>query len=109
MINWARIRNKLWFLFRRDRFERDMAEEMDFHRSMLEADKTDPGLDRQFGNTALACEASRQAWTIEWLDTLVRDIGYSRRMWLRQPSFALVAILTLALGIGANTAIFTLI
>src|SRR5262249_26984314 len=115
---WARFRNKLRFLFRKERFDRDLAEEMAFHREMLELDNVREGRDRksaatdacrQLGNVTVAAESSRDAWTIAWLDTLVRDLGYALRMWRRQPGFAAIAIVSLALGIGANTAIFTLI
>ena len=44
---WARLRNRLRFLFRRDRFDRELTEEMDFHREMLELEKTRQGLDRE--------------------------------------------------------------
>jgi len=66
---WVRLRNKLQCLFRRDSFERELAEEMDFHRQMLELEKTRQGLAseaagvsarRQLGNTTLACEYSRE-------------------------------------------------
>ena len=70
---WARLRNRLRFLFRRDRFDRDLAEEMDFHRDMLAAEKAGEGLDpeaavesarRQLGNTMLASEHARDVWII---------------------------------------------
>src|SRR5262245_3618361 len=102
MTNWRRICNKLRFLFNRRRFEREITEEMDFHRLMLERDKTQQGFNRdhatasarrQFGNVVLARESAREAWTIDWLDTLARDVRYALRTWLRQPGFAGVAMM----------------
>jgi hypothetical protein len=115
---WPRIRNRLRFPFRRARFERELMEEMEFHRRMLERDKMREGLERdgamrearqQFGNAVTAQERAREAWTFGWLDTLHVDVRYGLRGIRRSSGFALVAILSLALGIGANTAIFTLI
>src|SRR5438309_10502995 len=56
-----------------------------------------------------ANEATRRMTVIGWLDTILRDLKYTFRMLARTPGFTAVAVLTLALGIGANTAIFTLL
>src|SRR5712692_263474 len=56
-----------------------------------------------------ASEDSRRLTAVGWLDTVLRDLKYTFRMLARTPGFTVVAILTLALGIGANTAIFTLL
>lgn len=102
---WARLRNQLRFLFRRDRFDRELAEEMDFHREMLEVDKTRQGLAheaavasarRQLGNTTLAGEFSRDVWIIAWLDTLLADLRYAFRTLRRSPGVALGVLLSLA-------------
>jgi predicted permease len=61
------------------------------------------------GNTALMIEHSRDAWIVGWLDTVSRDVRYAFRSFARNPGFSVIAVLTLALGIGANTAIFRLV
>jgi putative ABC transport system permease protein len=64
---------------------------------------------RHFGNPALTAERSRQAWSYSALETIGQELKYAWRGFLRAPGFSLVVILTLALGIGANTAIFSVI
>jgi putative ABC transport system permease protein len=63
----------------------------------------------RMGNLTLALDQTRDVDTLQWLDDLIRDVRLGMRQLRRTPGFALVAILTLALGIGANTAIFTLL
>src|SRR5439155_1505923 len=62
---------------------------------------------RQLGNTTLAGEHSREVWIIAWLDTLAADLRYAGRTMAANKTFAALAVLSLALGIGANTAIYS--
>lgn len=101
---WSDIRHRLVALARRRRFERELDEEIEFHQAMA----AERGSSRRFGNELRVREAARDQWMIAWLESLAEDMRYAARSLRRAPAFTLGIITTLALGIGANAAIFSL-
>jgi predicted permease len=109
---------RAWYFLRQRRLDDELAEEMEFHRAMKQREIEKAGADprdaelaarRAFGSSALAADRSRDVWVPRALQGLGQDFRLAIRTLVANRLVSAVAILSLALGIGANTAIFSLV
>ncbi len=112
--SWHRIE----FRWRRDQFARELTEELEFHLAEKQAENQRLGLGgaaseelsrRQMGNITVAREDCRDMWSFMRWERILQDLRYASRMYMRTPVFTGVCVLSIALGIGGNAAMFSLV
>jgi len=109
---------RLLFRLQERRMDRELQQEMQFHLEMKERKNQDAGMAardaryaarRQFGNAAVLSECSREAWGWPAFESAVKDVKLAVRALRRNLAFSALAVLTLALGMGANTAVYSVV
>jgi predicted permease len=118
-MSWpGEVARRFRMFFQRDQFDANLEEEMQLHVELRRQQQIEAGVPpeiarsaarRRFGNEAAIKEKSHLTWGWSWLETMLQDVVYGVRSMLRSPALVAAALLSLALGIGANTAIFSLL
>ncbi|HVV72507.1 MAG TPA: ABC transporter permease, partial [Verrucomicrobiae bacterium] len=118
-MNWWRKAGAVFrALFRKQAMDREMSEEMRSHIELLAQENMEAGMSpeqarfaamKEFGSLESLQETCREQRGVAWVETLGSDIRFASRMLLKNPGFAAVAILTLALGIGATSAMYSVV
>ena len=114
---WTEWKQKLSFVRRASRFDQGLDDEILFHLETRAAELESQGFtrsgavqqaNREFGSRQRMREDSRAAWQFRWVQDLLSDLRYAFRALRRNPAFAATGVISLALGVGANTTIFSL-
>ena len=114
----AQLRMRIQMLFGRGKAAAHLDDELQFHLEQQIAENLAAGMSAEearfaalwnFGNPALLREQARAIWSWTWLELLMRDLRYGVRTLARTPGFAAIAVLVIALGIGANVTMFTVV